>query len=46
VDLNQDGLQLNFMGGAVWNLTFQDNGIVSTWGTQLGVGLVGKFRLF
>ena len=46
VDLNDDGLQLNFTGGAVWNLTFQDNGIVSTWGTQLGVGLVGKFRLF
>jgi hypothetical protein len=46
VDLNEDGLQLNFTGGAVWNLTFQDNGIVSTWGTQLGVGLVGKFRLF
>lgn len=46
VDLNKDGLQLNFTGGAVWNLTFDGNGITSTWGTQLGVGLVGKFRLF
>jgi peptidoglycan hydrolase-like protein with peptidoglycan-binding domain len=46
VDLNDDGLQLNFTGGAVWNLTFEGDGIKSTWGTQLGVGLVGKFRLF
>ena len=46
VDLNKDGLQLNFTGGAVWNLTFDGNGITSTWGTQLGVGLVGNFRLF
>lgn len=46
VDLNKDGLQLNFTGGAVWNLEFDGNGITSTWGTQLGVGLVGKFRLF
>ncbi len=46
VDLNDDGLQLNFMGGAVWNLTFENGGITSTWGTQLGVGLVGRFRLF
>jgi hypothetical protein len=46
VDLNDDGLQLNFSGGAVWNLTFDGNSITSTWGTQLGVGLVGRFRLF
>jgi hypothetical protein len=46
VDLNKDGLQLNFTGGAVWNLTFEDHGITSTWGTQLGVGLLGKFQLF
>jgi hypothetical protein len=46
VDLNDDGLQLNFTGGAVWNLTFQGDGFTSTWGTQLGVGLVGKFRSF
>jgi peptidoglycan hydrolase-like protein with peptidoglycan-binding domain len=46
VDLNKDGLQLNFTGGAVWNLTFENNGITSTWGTQLGVGLLGRFQLF
>jgi peptidoglycan hydrolase-like protein with peptidoglycan-binding domain len=46
VDLNKDGLQLNFTGGAVWNLTFEGDGFTSTWGTQLGVGLVGKFRKF
>jgi peptidoglycan hydrolase-like protein with peptidoglycan-binding domain len=46
VDLNKDGLQLNFTGGAVWNLTFEGNGITSTWGSQLGVGLLGKFSLF
>jgi peptidoglycan hydrolase-like protein with peptidoglycan-binding domain len=46
VDLNKDGLQLNFTGGAVWNLTFGGDGFTSSWGTQLGVGLVGKFRKF
>lgn len=46
VDLNDDGLQLNFSGGATWNLTFEGDGIKSTWGPQLGVGLVGKFRGF
>jgi hypothetical protein len=46
VDLNDDGLQFNLMGGAVWNLTFGDNGIKSTWGTVMGIGLTGKFQLF
>lgn len=46
VDLDDDGLQLNFSGGATWNLTFEGDGIKSTWGPQLGVGLVGKFRGF
>jgi peptidoglycan hydrolase-like protein with peptidoglycan-binding domain len=46
VDLNDDGLQLNFTGGAVWNLTFEGDGFKSTWGTQLGVGLVARFRSF
>lgn len=46
VDLTDDGLQLNFGGGALWSLTLDGNRLVSTWGTQLGFGLVGKFRLF
>jgi hypothetical protein len=47
VDLHKDGsLQLQFQGGAVWSLLFTDNGIVSSWGTQAGIGLVGSFRLF
>ena len=46
VDLNDDGLQLNFNGGATWSLTLDGNRVQSTWGTALGLGLVGKFKLF
>jgi hypothetical protein len=46
VDLNDDGLQLNFNGGATWSLTFDGNSVTSTWGTALGLGVVGKFRSF
>lgn len=47
VDLETDGsLQLQFQGGGVWSVMFTDNGIVSSWGTQAGIGLVGRFRLF
>jgi hypothetical protein len=46
VDLNDDGLQLNFNGGAVWNLTLDGNSLKSMWGTTFGLGLVGKFRSF
>ncbi len=46
VDLDDNGLQLNFNGGAVWNLTFDGNSVKSTWGTTFGLGLVGKFRSF
>lgn len=46
VDLNDDGLQLNFNGGALWNLTLNGNNVQSTWGTAFGLGILGKFRLF
>ena len=46
VDLNDDGLQLNVNGGAAWNLQFTPNGLVSTWGPSVGLGLIGKFRGF
>ena len=46
VDLNADGLQFNFTGGAAWNLLFDGGTIKSSWGTQVGLGLVGKFNLF
>jgi hypothetical protein len=46
VDLNDDGLQLNFNGGATWSLTLDGNRVQSTWGAALELGLVGKFELF
>lgn len=46
VDLNDDGLQFNFNGGAIWSLTLDGNNVQSTWGTTLGLGILGKFRGF
>ncbi len=46
VDLDDQGLQLNFSGGASWSLVFDQTGITSSWGPAFGIGLVGKFRRF
>ena len=47
VDLDPDsGLQLSVNGSSVWSFLFTRNGVVSSWGPQISVGITGRLRLF